>query len=83
MALPTHFDRVLYYGAEHPGAVFALVRPRGEFGDGTAKVDADVVDERGHVLLRLEGYSTTALPDAVEAAALEPIRLAMAAPRSG
>jgi hypothetical protein len=32
-------------------------------------------------MLRLEGYSTTALPGAVEPAALEPIRLALAPPR--
>jgi NAD(P)-dependent dehydrogenase (short-subunit alcohol dehydrogenase family)/acyl carrier protein len=81
LALPTHVDRVLCYGAESPGAIFALVRPRGEFGDAEAKVDANVVDEQGRVLLRLEGYSTTALPGAVEPAALEPIRLALAPPR--
>jgi hypothetical protein len=81
LALPTHVDRVLCYGAESPGAIFALVRPRGEFGDAEAKVDANVVDEQGRVMLRLEGYSTTALPGAVEPAALEPIRLALAPPR--
>ncbi len=82
MALPTHVDRVLRYAVGRPGATFALVRPRGEFGDAATKVDADVVDERGHVLLRIEGYSTTALPGAVESAALEPIRVALAGPRS-
>jgi acyl transferase domain-containing protein/NADP-dependent 3-hydroxy acid dehydrogenase YdfG/acyl carrier protein len=81
MALPTHVDRVLRYSAERPGAMFALVRPRGDFGEPGTKVDADVVDERGRLLLRLEGYSTTALPGAIEPAALESIRLALGVPR--
>ncbi len=82
MALPTHVDRLLRYAPEQAGATFALVRPRGAFGDAATKVDADVVDERGRVLLRIEGYSTTTLPSAVEPAALEPIRVALAGPRS-
>ncbi len=82
LALPTHIDRVLCYSGERSGATFALVRPRGEPGDAAEKIDADVVDERGRVLLRIEGYSTTALPSAVEPAALEPLRLALAGPRA-
>ena len=42
------------------------------------KVDADVVDERGRLLLRLEGYSTTAMPGAIEPGALQSIRRALA-----
>ena len=40
-------------------------------------VDAGVVDEEGHVSVRLEGYRTIELPGALAAEALEPIRAAM------
>ena len=59
MGLPTHVDRVLRFaGADAPGRLTAVVRPR---ADGTA-MDADVVDEHGTVRIRLEGYRTTAVP---------------------
>ena len=77
MALPTHVDRILCYGEHDPGAVFALVRPQGDFADADARVDVDVIDESGRSLLRLEGYRTTALPGAVAPAALEPIKLGL------
>ncbi|HET8757595.1 MAG TPA: SDR family NAD(P)-dependent oxidoreductase [Solirubrobacteraceae bacterium] len=72
MALPTHVDRVIRYaGADEPGRLYALVSHR---PDG---VDAEVVDERGRVRVRLEGYRTIELPGGVDDAALAPIRAAM------
>jgi hypothetical protein len=41
------------------------------------RVAARVVDERGRVLVRLEGYETTALPGAVDEAARAPLRAAL------
>ena len=71
MALPTHVDRVTRFdGADAPGRLWAVVTPRDD-GDGT---DAEVIDERGRVRVRLEGYRTTALPGGVDADALAPIR---------
>ncbi|HWK17883.1 MAG TPA: SDR family NAD(P)-dependent oxidoreductase, partial [Solirubrobacteraceae bacterium] len=76
MALPTHVDRVVNYGVERSGPIYAVVTPREDAGD--AKMDADVVDKRGRVLVRLEGYSTTALPGTLEPDVREPIRVAVA-----
>jgi hypothetical protein len=74
MALPTRVGRVVRYaGADAPGRLWAVVRPR-EGGEG---VDAEVVDEAGRVRVRLEGYQTTELPGGVDAEALGPIRTAM------
>jgi hypothetical protein len=74
MALPTHVDRVTRYdGADAPGRLWAVVTPR----DGGEEADAEVVDERGRVRVRLEGYRTTAVPGAVDADALAPIRTAI------
>ena len=71
MALPTHVDRLLRFaGADAPGRLTAVVRPR---PDGTA-IDADVVDEHGTVRIRLEGYRTTPLPTPFDDAALAPLR---------
>jgi Polyketide synthase dehydratase len=73
MALPTHVDRVVRFeGAAETGPLFAVVHPRD--GEG---VDAEVVDEGGHVRLRLEGYRTTELPGGLEPETLAPIRAAM------
>jgi hypothetical protein len=72
MALPTHVDRVTRYaGADAPGRLWAVVTPR----DGA--VDAEVVDDTGHVRVRLEGYRTIELPGALDPDALAPIRAAM------
>ena len=71
--LPSHVDRVLRYaGADDPGALWAVVTPR----DGGA--DAEVVDARGHVRVRLEGYRTIELPGSIDSDALAPLREAMA-----
>ena len=82
LALPTHVDRVVSYGAEHAGPLFAVVSLREPEGDTAAKVDADVVDKDGHVLVRLEGYGTTVMPGALEPEVREPIRLGIATTRS-
>ena len=62
-----------------PAALWAVVSPRDD-GDG---VDAEVVDERGRVRVRLEGYRTIELPGGVDADALAPIRAAMGGELSG
>ncbi len=72
MALPTHVDRVTRYaGADAPGRLWAVVTPR----DGG--IDAEVVDDSGHVRVRLEGYRTIELPGLLDPDALAPIRAAM------
>jgi acyl transferase domain-containing protein/acyl carrier protein len=72
MALPTHVDRVVQFAVgKEPGRLWAVVS-RSERG-----VDAEVVDESGRVLVRLEGYRTIELPGQIEAAALAAIRAAM------
>jgi hypothetical protein len=74
LALPTHVDRVVRFVAEDAGGpLSAVVAPR-EDGDG---VDAEVVDESGRVLVRLEGYRTVELPGGVGESELAPIRAAM------
>jgi len=71
MSLPTGVDRITRYaGADAPGRLTAVVRPRAD-GRGT---DADVVDESGAVRIRLEGYRTTPLPLPLDDAALAPLR---------
>ena len=74
MALPTHVDRITRFAdADAPGSLVALVSPR---EDGSA-IDARVVDQAGHVRVRLEGYRTIELPGSLDSEALEPIRSAM------
>ncbi|HEY1277842.1 MAG TPA: SDR family NAD(P)-dependent oxidoreductase [Thermoleophilaceae bacterium] len=73
MGLPTHVDRVVRFeGADEGGPLVAVVHP----GDGDG-VNAEVVDEAGRVVVRLEGYRTTALPGGLDPEALDPIRAAM------
>ncbi len=77
MALPTHVDRITRFAdADAPGSMVALVSPR---EDGTA-IDARVVDESGHVRVKLEGYRTVELPGSLDSEALEPISSAMRRP---
>jgi hypothetical protein len=73
MGLPTHVDRMVRFeGAEDGGELFAVVHPQGD-----DCVDAEVVDASGRVLLRLEGYRTTALPGGLDPDTLAPLRAAM------
>ena len=77
MALPTHVDRITRFAdADAPGSLVALVSPR---EDGSA-IDARVVDQAGHVRVRLEGYRTIELPGSLDSEALESIRSAMSRP---
>jgi KR domain-containing protein/polyketide synthase-like dehydratase family protein/polyketide synthase family protein len=72
LALPMHIDRVLSYGEpESPGRLWAVVHPREH------DADADVVDEQGRVVVRLEGYRTIELPGLIDPAALAPLKAAM------
>jgi Polyketide synthase dehydratase len=74
MALPTRVERVVRFaGADAPGRLWAVVRPR----EGDGGIDAEVVDEAGRVRVRLVGYRTTELPGGLAAEALAPIRAAM------
>ena len=73
MWLPSHVDRVVRYaGADDAGPLWAVGTP----GDGGA--DAEVVDAGGRVRIRLEGYRTIELSGGFDAAALAPLRDAMA-----
>jgi hypothetical protein len=73
MGLPTHVDRVTAFSRDGgEGPLFAVVVRREDGG-----VDAEVVDERDHVRVRLEGYRTIELPGGVEDDVLAPIRAAM------
>ena len=74
MALPTHVDRVSRFaGADAPGRLTAVIRPRGDGG-----TDAEVVDEHGTVRIRLEGYRTTPLPAPLDEDAVAPLRAVVA-----
>jgi NAD(P)-dependent dehydrogenase (short-subunit alcohol dehydrogenase family)/acyl carrier protein len=69
MALPARFGRLWWHGTAEPsGALRAIVTPR----DGV--VDADVVDERGRVLLHLEAYATIELPTQLPDDRVDPFR---------
>jgi hypothetical protein len=69
MALPARFSRVWWHGTAEPaGALRVVVTPRDEV------VDADVVDERGRVLLHLEAYATVELPSPLSEAGVTPFR---------
>jgi hypothetical protein len=57
--------------APDAGAYVALVRP-----DGVGGYDAEVADEGGRVLVRLEGYRTVPLDAAPDADAIAPLRAA-------
>ena len=49
---------------------FTVVR----HGNGGSGFDAEVVDEKGEVYLRMQDYHTAELPGAAEAAAIDPIK---------
>ena len=71
LALPAHVDRVVVL--EHPAEPAGRLVARTVAGaDGG--VDAEVLDGEGRVFVRLEGYQTIELPQAVDDALLEPLR---------
>jgi hypothetical protein len=73
MGLPSGVGRIeFHWDPQENGPLHAVVtrRPDGAF-DGT------VVDDEGNVVLLVEEYRTTALPDAVDPSVLRPIRDAL------
>jgi len=72
MALPMHVDRLMWFRtSKSNGPRWAVVTP------GEGGINADVVDDTGAVLVRLEGYRTSELPGELPAEAVAPIRTAM------
>jgi hypothetical protein len=76
MGLPQHIARlrVAAPGRAAQGPGHAVVTPR---DDGA--FDAHVVDAEGRVLVEMEGYATAALPVALDADAVAPLRESMSA----
>jgi hypothetical protein len=75
MALPRRVARIVVARAPETNApLFALVRPRA--GAQGQVFDADVVDARGHVWVRVEGYETIVLAASLDDAALGAVRAA-------
>jgi hypothetical protein len=73
LALPQHVARVTAPAFEEAhGRLHAVVEPRAD-----DQFDAAVVDDSGHVHLRMEGYRTVALPVAIDAELVEPLHLAV------
>jgi acyl transferase domain-containing protein/NAD(P)-dependent dehydrogenase (short-subunit alcohol dehydrogenase family) len=56
------------------GLLYALVTPNPEQGT----FDAEVVDERGNVYVRVDGYRTAALSAAIDAESLKPLQAVVA-----
>ena len=72
MGLPRQVHEVSLYKTPAPndGRLFAVVTPDEVHGT----FDAEVLDARGNCYLRLTGYQTVALPNAVNAAALKALQ---------
>ena len=75
LGLPQHVRRVNLYCVPDPaqGSLFAVITPDPEHGI----FDADVLDATGKRYLRVSGYSTIALPSAVEPERLKPLQATM------
>jgi hypothetical protein len=73
MGLPSRIERLVFFGAREPAGATARVRPRDD-GNG---FDAEVVAPDGALLLRLEGYHTATLPEAIDEALRRPLALAL------
>jgi acyl transferase domain-containing protein len=73
MGLPTRIARVVFLGTGEPAGATARVAPR---ADGRG-FDAVVLDAEGGVRLRVSGYATAALPQALDADLLAPLRAAL------
>jgi hypothetical protein len=74
MGLPSRIERVIAWGAGEPEGATARVRPR----QGGTGFDAEVLGPDGRLLLRVEGYDTAQLPEAVEDAPRGPLSAALA-----
>ncbi|NNL67176.1 MAG: SDR family NAD(P)-dependent oxidoreductase, partial [Myxococcales bacterium] len=77
MALPEGFARVRFAGDGEIAAACAVVRVSGEAADAVEVVDAD-----GRVLVRLEGYRTSVVPQSLPEALVAPLVAALAGGRS-
>ena len=75
MGLPQHIDRVSVFRQPEPaaGALYAVVTPNPE----KETFDAEVIDSAGNLYVRLTGYRTVALPDAVDAERLKHLQAIM------
>ncbi len=72
MGLPIHVQDVSPSNghAKRNGRLYAVVTPHPERGN----FDAEVVDAGGNVYIRLNGYSTAALPAGLDAESLKPLQ---------
>jgi len=77
MGLPQHIDRVSLSSTPDlaKGRLYALITPDAKQGT----FDAEVLDAAGNRFLRLSGYRTTAIPNAVAAEPLQVLQALMAA----
>ena len=82
LALPLHVDRVVLPTVEReeePAAAEATVQATVAVEPGADGFTAQVVDQAGQVLVRLDGYRTVELPDAIDQRLLDPLQTALAA----
>jgi acyl transferase domain-containing protein/acyl carrier protein/NAD(P)-dependent dehydrogenase (short-subunit alcohol dehydrogenase family) len=72
MGLPSHINQVSPSNghSKREGRLYAIVTPHPEQGS----FDAEVVDANGSVYIRLNGYSTAALPVGLDAESLKPLQ---------
>jgi hypothetical protein len=75
MGLPHHVDQVRFLRAPElaGGPFYAVVTPDPD----QARVDAEVVDAKGHRYVHMRGYRTVALPNSLDARLLKPLRVVM------
>ena len=72
MGLPSHIQQVSPSNGHSKceGRLYAVVTPHPEQGS----FDAEVVDANGYVFIRLNGYSTAALPAGLDSESLKPLQ---------
>ena len=77
MGLPRHVRQISFDRLPAPsdGRLYAVVTPDQDHGT----FDAEVLDTQGNCYLRLTGYQTVPLPNAVNAAALKALHEVMSA----
>ncbi|HYL46426.1 MAG TPA: SDR family NAD(P)-dependent oxidoreductase, partial [Candidatus Limnocylindrales bacterium] len=75
MGLPQHIDRVSFLRPPElaEGRLYAAVTPN----PGRSSFDAEVIDAAGNRYVRLSGYRTVALPNAIEEERLKPLHALM------